>query len=807
MLIPNRFSDDALEVIKLAKDYSKNFKQEYIGSEHILLALIKYGSEILNKDNFNVDFNTVFNILNDTMSYNEDNNNIQDTGQFSFTPDGELILRRCRDLQRKYKSQVISIEFLWVGMLSNKSILGCYILSMLDVDIDRLLNDFIKHIENHTNNDQMEMEETEVFSLEKYTVDLTQKAHDNKLDKIVGRKEEINRIFQILGRKTKNNPVLVGEPGVGKTAIVEGLSQDIANSFVPDFLKGKRILALDLGSLIAGSKYRGEFEDRLKKLINEIKADGKTILFIDEIHTLIGAGSAEGTLDAANILKPSLARGEIQCIGATTTEEYRKFFEKDKALQRRFEEIKIDEPSIDESIEILKGIKSAYESHHNLIISDEAIEASVLLSKRYIQHKFLPDKAINIMDETASRLRINRMPITDEYKELMSKIDSLENEKKIAVEENNFERAAEIRDKISEIKIQIDNNFIKPNNKKIAVMPYDIEKTISSITGINIEKISKGEGAKLANLEKLIHKRIKGQDEAVSSISKTIRRSRSGLNDPNKPLGSFLFLGPTGVGKTELCRVLSDILYDTENAFIKIDMSEYMEKHSVSKLIGSPPGYIGYDEGGQLTNKVRENPYSLILLDEIEKAHPDVFNILLQMLEDGELTDSEGRKIDFRNTIIIMTSNAGAHKIANEKSLGFGNKAETELNYSKMKQNVMESVKEIFRPEFINRIDDIIVFHELNRQNVKEIIRLLLSESSKRLDDKKIKLKITPAVENYILDKGYSSTFGARPLKRLIQSDLIDVISEGIVKGDIKENMLIKVSVKDKKLNFEYLKE
>lgn len=805
-MIPNRFSNEAMQIIKDCKAYANEFCQEFISSEHFLLALTKQDNEFIKQYHFDFNFEILYSILNDIFG-NQKINEKEDKAsinKYIFTPEGDMILKRSRDIQKRYRNSVITVDFMWIALLSDENSLANYILRMLEVNIDFLIGEFYKRLEFKIDSDKSDSEDVDTFALEKYTVDITKKARENKLDKIIGRRNEINRIIQVLGRRSKNNVILVGEPGVGKTAIVEGLAQEISSSVVPGFLKEKKILSLDLGSMVAGSKYRGEFEDRLKKLINEVRNDGNILLFIDEIHTLIGAGSAEGTLDAANILKPALARGDVQCIGATTIDEYRKYFEKDKALERRFEQIKINEPSTQESVEILSGLKYAYEQHHGVVISENAIVTAVNLSERYIQHRCLPDKAINIIDETSSRLRINNEPITEEHIRLAKEVIQLEYKKQQAVNNNDFEMAASIRDKIIELK----NNFKLVNRSKsknkIIVEASDIEKTISNLTGINIEKISKGESYKLANLESLIHKRIKGQNDAVKAICRTIRRSRAGLNDPNRPLGSFMFLGPTGVGKTEICRVLSEILFDRSESFIKIDMSEYMEKHSVSKLIGSPPGYVGYDEGGQLTNKVRNNPYCLVLFDEIEKAHSDVFNILLQVLEDGELNDSEGRKINFRNTIIIMTSNAGAHDIANTKNLGFGAAGNIASDYAVMKQNVMNSVKELFRPEFINRIDELIIFHELNKNEIKDIIKLLLKECTSRLSERNIILKWTPAVENFILENGYSRKFGARPLKRFIQSNIIDVISEAIIKGIAKENSTIRINVKNKKLDFIY---
>lgn len=810
MLFFNKYNDEANKALGIASNVANNLGQSFIGSEHILLGLLGVGSEVLTEVNFSSNYNSIYTILSESCGKqtSEGEEPVEMSNRpFELSPEGERLIRLAQKVSQSYQSKKITAEHIWIALLSSPTLISAYILEMLGISINALLSDFKEFMNRSDDVEEGEGEEgNKKFQLEQYTTNLTQKALEAKLDPIVGRQFEISRIIQILSRKTKNSPVLIGEPGVGKTAILEGLANEIANDCVPPFLQNQQILSLDLASMVAGTKYRGEFEERLKKLVQEIKQRGNIILFIDELHTLIGAGGAEGTLDAANILKPSLARGEIRCIGATTRDEYRKYFEKDRALERRFQPIDIEEPSIEESVEILKGIRGEYEKHHEIHISDEAVQAAVQLSQRYITDRYLPDKAINVMDETAARLRIQQKPVSEEYRKLKIKLSLLQNNKRSAVEKKEFEKAAQFRDEINTVNEalkQIDTGKSgKP--KKITVSEKDIEKTISTWTGINVEKISKGESSKLANLEKLLHKRIKGQDEAIKSISKAIRRSRTGLQDPNRPLGSFMFLGPTGVGKTELCRALADVFFDNEKSLIKIDMSEFMEKHTVSKLIGSPPGYVGYGEGGQLTNRVRKNPYSLILFDEIEKAHPDIFNLLLQVLEDGVLTDSEGREVNFKNTIIVMTSNAGAHSIVNDKTLGFGSKDSTKQNYERMKKNVMDSVKEMFRPEFVNRIDDIIVFHELSKENVKEIIKVMLNESMARLQAQNIKVEFTPAVMNYLLEKGYSQQFGARPLKRVLQSDIMDKLSEDMILGKLSENTSVKVIVKDKNIALQY---
>lgn len=810
MIFNTKYSEEANKALGIASNVASNLGHSYIGTEHILLGLLSVGSEVLNAQNFNSDYNTIYTILNESCG------NTVASGEaalefknrtMEFTQDGTKLLKASQSISSAYNVKKTIPEHIWVALLSNSDILAYYLLEMLGIRVEGLLNDFKEYLKHSDEQEDLEPEEsTKKFQIEQFTSNLTKKAAEGQLDPIIGREAEISRIIQILSRKTKNSPVLIGEPGVGKTAILEGLAQEIANECVPLFLKDKQILTLDLASMVAGSKYRGEFEERIKKLIQEIKQRGNIILFIDELHTLIGAGSAEGSLDAANILKPSLARGEIHCIGATTRDEYRKYFEKDRALERRFQPIDIEEPTVEQSIEILRGISKEYEKHHHVTIDDSAVHAAVQLSHRYITDRYLPDKAINVLDETAARLRIQTTPISPAYRAIKFRLNFLESSKKAAVENGAFEEAAGYRDEISKLseELQTIEKDKQNRSKKIVVSDKDIERTIATWTGINVEKISKGESSKLSNLEKMLHKRIKGQDEAISSISKAIRRSRTGLQDPNRPLGSFMFLGPTGVGKTELCRALCDVVFDNEKSLIKIDMSEYMEKHSVSKLIGSPPGYVGFKEGGQLTNRVRKNPYSLILFDEIEKAHPDVFNLLLQVLEDGMLTDSEGRQVNFKNTIIVMTSNAGAHSIVNDKTLGFGSKNDTHQNYEKMKKSVMDSVKELFRPEFINRIDDIIVFHELSKDNVKEIIKVMLTENVERLKSRNIHVEFTSAVMNYLLEKGYSKQYGARPLKRVIQSDIIDKISEAIITGKLPDDSKVKITVKDKSISLQY---
>ncbi|MGB4438225.1 MAG: ATP-dependent Clp protease ATP-binding subunit, partial [Sedimentibacter sp.] len=640
-----------------------------------------------------------------------------------------------------------------------------------------------------------------------YGTDLNQRAREGKLDPVIGREDVIERVIQILSRRTKNNPCLIGEPGVGKTAIAEGLAQEIIKGNVPETLKDKRVVTLDMAGMVAGAKYRGEFEERLKSAIDEIKAAGNIILFIDELHTIIGAGAAEGAIDASNILKPTLARGELQIVGATTQDEYKKHIEKDAALERRFQPITVDEPSIEDTVKILKGLRDKYEAHHKVSITDEAIEAAANLSHRYISDRFLPDKAIDLIDEAASRTRLKSSTVPKGLKEIEDKIKELKNEKKAAINNQDFEKAASFRDEEKSLSEQLDKQkklWAAKNSKDSSIGYEDIAEVVAQWTGIPVKKLKGDESDRLLHMEDILHKRVIGQEPAVEALSKAIRRSRVGLKDPKKPIGSFIFLGPTGVGKTELSKALAESMFGDENAMIRVDMSEYMEKHSVSKLVGSPPGYVGFDDGGQLTEKIRRKPYSVVLFDEIEKAHPDVFNILLQILDDGRLTDAKGRTVDFKNTVIIMTSNVGASTIKKQRTLGFASNStdEEKDEYDKMKEYVMSELKQTFRPEFLNRIDEIIVFHSLSKEHIKQIVSLMIDNLSKRLEQLNIKIELDESAKDFLAEEGFDPIYGARPLQREIRRKIEDKLSEELLKGTVRKSDTIKISADDKELVF-----
>ena len=811
-----KFTNRANKAIEIANDIALELGHSYIGTEHILYGLAKEGNGIASKvlENQNVTADDILNKIEELIGRDEPIENIVD-----FTPRTKRVVESAFIEARKLGYHFIGTEHLLIGILREGDCVAAKILLDLNVNIPKLYNEIIKVInegedyqgENSSNYSDGAKRRgkgsyNQTPTLNQFGEDLTKKAEEGKLDPVIGRKQEIERVIEILSRRTQNNPCLIGEPGVGKTAAVEGLAQKIASGDVPEVLKDKRVVTLDISGMVAGAKYRGDFEERIKKALNEVKKAGDIILFIDEIHTIVGAGAAEGAIDAANILKPLLARGEIQLVGATTLNEYRKFIEKDSALERRFSPVTVNEPSEKDTVLILKGIRDKYEAHHNVKITDEAIEAAVKLSVRYVTDRFLPDKAIDLIDEASSKARLKTYTEPDSLKELQEEIEKTKNEKEEAVLNQKFEKAAELRDIEKALREKFEKEQSKWKNKNtksiVTITEENIAEVIANWTGIPAKKITEDENEKLKNLEKELHKRVIGQNEAVEAVSKAIRRSRVGLKDPKRPIGSFLFLGPTGVGKTELSKALAEVLFGDENAMIRLDMSEFMEPHSVSKLIGAPPGYVGFDDGGQLTEKIRRKPYSVILFDEIEKAHPDVMNMLLQILEDGRLTDSQGRTVNFKNTVIIMTSNIGARLITEKKSLGFTNSSEEDENkeYEEIKKNVMAELKKQLRPEFINRIDDIIVFHKLNDEEISSIIDLLLKNVEQRLVEQGLNIKIDKSVKELIAKKGVDKEFGARPLRRAIQNIVEDKLAEEILDGNIKPGVEAKLVAKDDKV-------
>lgn len=790
-----KFTNKAKKVIEIANDISIELGHNYIGTEHILYGLVKEGEGIAAKvlNNKGITDEKVRVKIEELLGVGRE---IKET--LGFTPRTKRVLENAFLEAKRIGYNYIGTEHLLLAILKEEDCVAVRVIVELNVEVPKIYSEIAKVINEEESDQEIKRDINKVRGsysattvLNQFGEDITVQAEDGKFDNIIGREDEIERIIQILSRRTKNNPCLIGEPGVGKTAIVEGLAERIVSGEVPENLKDKRIVSIDISGMVAGAKYRGDFEERIKKVLNEVKKVGDVILFIDEIHTIVGAGAAEGAIDAANILKPLLARGEIQLIGATTIEEYRKYIEKDSALERRFSPVDVGEPTEAETIEIIKGIRDKYEAHHNVKITDEAINSAVTLSVRYITDRFLPDKAIDLIDEAASQVRINLFTEPDTIKVMGEKIDIIMNEKEEAIYNQDFERAANLRDKEKEAREELNtemNKWKKIKNKDITeIGEENIAEIISKWTGIPIQKLTENENQKLKHLEEMLQKRIVGQNEAVQVVAKAIRRGRVGLKDPKRPIGSFLFLGPTGVGKTELSKALAEILFDNENSMIRLDMSEYMEAHSVSKLIGSPPGYIGYDSGGQLTEKVRRKPYSVILFDEIEKAHPDVMNLLLQILEDGRLTDSQGREVNFKNAIIIMTSNLGARYITDKKSLGFGN-MENEKEYENIKKEVIKELKKELRPEFINRIDEIIVFHKLTEEDIKQITNIMLKQVEERLKNQKYIVEIDDGVVKAILEQGYDNNFGARPLRRTIQNLVEDRISEEILSGNLKKN-------------------
>ena len=813
-----KFTNSCNKAIEIASEIAMELGHHYIGTEHILYGLAKEENGVASKVLLNQDV-TPENIvakIDELVGREEPIDTIID-----FTPRTKRVIEVAFLEARKLGYNYIGTEHLLIGILREGDSIAARILLNLNVNIPRLYNEIIKVInegEDYTPGDNTSSNSTknshgkygsynQTTTLNQFGEDLTKKAEEGKLDPIIGRKKEIERVLEILSRRTKNNPCLIGEPGVGKTAVVEGLAQKIVAGDVPEILKNKRVVTLDISGMVAGAKYRGDFEERIKKALNEVKKAGDVILFIDEIHTIVGAGAAEGAIDAANILKPLLARGEIQLVGATTLNEYRKYIEKDSALERRFSPVTVEEPSEKDTIQILKGIRDKYEAHHNVKITDEAIESAVKYSIRYINDRYLPDKAIDLIDEAASRAKLRTYMEPEGLKKLQEQIEEKQKDKEEAVRNQKFEKAAKLRDEEKALKEKFEKEENKWKNKNtksvVNITEENIAEVISNWTGIPAKKITEDENKKLKNLEKELHKRVVGQDEAVEAVAKAIRRGRVGLKDPKRPIGSFLFLGPTGVGKTELSKALAECLFGDENSMIRVDMSEYMEPHSVSKLIGSPPGYVGFDEGGQLTEKIRRKPYAVILFDEIEKAHPDVMNMLLQILEDGRLTDSQGRTVNFKNTVIIMTSNLGARMITDKKALGFSNREEQEdmqKQYENTKKEVLEVVKKELRPEFINRIDEIIVFHKLNDEEIGKIIDIMLEEVIKRLKDQKLEVEFDNDVKKLVESKGIDKNFGARPLRRTIQNLVEDKLAEEILDGNLKKGKKAVVGVEDYKI-------
>ncbi|WP_160999350.1 ATP-dependent Clp protease ATP-binding subunit [Ligilactobacillus salivarius] len=811
MAMEERYTPSAKQVLVLAQQQANYFKHQAIGTEHLLLALTMGKNGVAAKvlQSFVVTEVDVREEIEHIVGYG----NLQRRGAdtyLPYSPRTRYVLERAREHAKLFNVEKVGTEHILLALLEDDKTISSRILAALNIDLRKVKNITYRTMgvdattANRTRKKLALSEKKQdngTPTLDELARDLTEMVRKDQIDPVVGRDNEIKRVVQILSRRTKNNPVLLGEPGVGKTAVAEGFSQKIVNGEVPDNLKNKRVMMLDMGSLVAGTKYRGEFEDRLKKIIEEIREDGNVILFIDEMHTLIGAGGAEGAIDASNILKPALARGEVQVIGATTLNEYQKYVEADAALERRFASVTINEPTPEVALTILKGLRPKYEKHHQLQITDEALESAVKLSKRYIASRFLPDKAIDLMDEAAARVRINNTQKVDKVSAIKKKLSELSQEKTEALLKEDFEKAAEIRNEELKIQeklekqIQRDKDEEDSNNYRVKVTAEDIAEVVSEWTGVPVTQINRSEGDRLIRLEKILHNRVIGQDEAVKAVSKAIRRARSGLKDPTRPIGSFMFLGPTGVGKTELAKALAEAMFGSEDSMIRIDMSEYMEKYTTSRLIGSPPGYVGYDEGGQLTEKVRNNPYSVVLLDEVEKAHNDVFNILLQVLDDGFLTDSKGRKVDFRNTIIIMTSNLGATALRDEKSVGFGAKDVSD-DYEAMAAKVRETLKKTFRPEFLNRLDETVVFHSLNKEEIHQIVKLMAKNIIDRIKEQNINLKITPAAIDIVAEAGFDAEYGARPIRRVLQDKIEDLLSEELLAGNIETGATVTIGAK-----------
>ena len=814
----NKFTKQAQTALTLAKAAAIDFELGYIGTEHLLLGLLSETEGAAGRvlEEFQVDGKKLVELIDKLVTPAEVGNVTEIEMKPAYSPRTEKVLESAVAEAQNSGCEKAGTEHLLLAMLRETDCVGTRLLYTMGVNIQKLYAAVLGAMGYDNESIQEEFQAAKAMqnpggsptpALDQYSRDLTQMAAEGKLDPVVGREKEISRLIQILSRRTKNNPCLVGEPGVGKTAIAEGLAQRILAGSVPETIKDKRLVVLDLSGMVAGSKYRGEFEERIRKVVDEVRENQGILLFIDELHTIIGAGGAEGALDASNILKPSLSRGELQIIGATTLEEYRKYIEKDAALERRFQPVTVEEPSEEEAYEILKGLRPYYERHHKVEILDEALEAAVKMSVRYINDRFLPDKAIDLIDEAASKVQLSGYQASSEIEDLSREIQEILQEKERAIKTGYLSLAKECQEKQKEAEGRLEQLQVKEEKKNQRKSGKVDEKAVASIvsdwTKIPVQRLTEGETRRLAQLEKELHKRVIGQEEAVHAVSQAVKRGRVGLKDPNRPIGSFLFLGPTGVGKTELSKALAQAVFGSEQAMIRVDMSEYMEKHSVSKLIGSPPGYVGYDEGGQLSEKVRRNPYSVILFDEIEKAHPDVFNILLQVLDDGHITDAHGRKVDFKQTIIIMTSNAGAQAIVEPKQLGFISQKDEKKDYEKMKSGVMEEVRRLFKPEFLNRIDEIMVFHTLNKEEIRKIVLLLLKSLEKRCEEQMdIHLNVTNSAVDYIAEAGFDAKYGARPLRRAIQSKIEDRLANELLEGKIKRGDIVQVQYRNKEIRF-----
>ncbi|MGO0058713.1 ATP-dependent Clp protease ATP-binding subunit [Brevibacillus fluminis] len=806
-----RFTERAQKVLALALEEAVRLGHKDIGTEHVLLGLIREGEGIAAKalQSLGLGLDKIQSEVEALIG-----RGTEQSGNYTpnYTPRAKKVIELSMDEARKLGHTYVGTEHILLGLIREGEGIAARIMNNLGVSLNKARQQVLQLLGSSemmaSHQPANNSASANTPTLDGLARDLTAIAKEGGLDPVIGRQKEIERVIQVLSRRTKNNPVLIGEPGVGKTAIAEGLAQKIVNNEIPETLRDKRVMTLDMGTVVAGTKYRGEFEDRLKKIMDEIRQAGNIILFIDELHTLIGAGGAEGAIDASNILKPALARGELQCVGATTLDEYRKYIEKDAALERRFQPIQVDEPSVEDAIKILHGLRDRYEAHHRVKITDEAIDQAVRLSDRYITDRFLPDKAIDLVDEAASKVRLQSFTVPPNLKELEVRLEEVRKEKDAAVQSQEFEEAAALRDQEQKLREELDRTKKdwkeRQGKLNMEVTPEDIAHVVANWTGVPVVKLKEEETERLLKMEEILHDRVIGQDEAVKSISRAVRRARAGLKDPKRPIGSFIFLGPTGVGKTELARAVAETLFGDEDSMIRIDMSEYMEKHSTSRLVGAPPGYVGYDEGGQLTEKVRRKPYSVILLDEIEKAHPDVFNILLQVLDDGRLTDSKGRTVDFRNTVVIMTSNVGANMIKKNTSLGFTT-GDTEKKYQDMKDKVMDELKRSFRPEFLNRIDEVIVFHSLEQEHIEQIVSLMTDELRKRLKEQSIDFQLTNEAKKVLAKEGFDPAYGARPLRRAIQRNIEDRLSEELLKGTISKGDTVNIDAEEGKLTVKRL--